>query len=115
DGKGNFSLSDQQLPTSTGTHNTSTVIATDIDKDGDLDLFIGERSVPGQYGVPCSGFILRNDGKGVFEDVTGVLALELCNIGMITDAGFIDLDGDGYEELIVTGEFMGIEIFLNQA
>ncbi|HLT50578.1 MAG TPA: VCBS repeat-containing protein [Arenibacter sp.] len=113
DGKGNFSLSDQQLPTTTGTHSTSIVISADIDKDGDLDLFIGERSVPGQYGVPCSGFILRNDGKGAFGDATEELAPELRNIGMITDAKFIDLDGDGYEELIITGEFMGIEIFLN--
>ncbi len=114
DGKGNFTRSDQHLPTPTGTHSTSTVIAADIDMDGDLDLFVGERSIPGQYGVPGSGFILRNNGQGVFEDVTQEVAPELINIGMITDAKFIDLNGNGYKDLMVTGEFMGIEIFLNQ-
>ena len=114
DGKGNFTLSDQHLPTATGTHSTSIVIAADLDMDGDLDLFVGERSVPGQYGLPGSGFILRNNGKGIFEDVTKEVAPELIDIGMITDAKFEDLNGDGTPELIVIGEFMGIEIFLNK-
>ncbi len=113
DGKGNLTLSDQKLPTKTAVHSTSTVISSDIDNDGDLDLFVGERIIPLKYGTPCSGFILQNDGKGNFTDVTKDLASELEGIGMITDALFTDLDGDGDEDLMVVGEFMGIEIFVN--
>ena len=114
DGKGNFSLSPQQLPSATGNHSTSTVLAEDIDGDGDLDLFVGERSVPTQYGMPGSGFILQNDGQGNFTDITAKVAPELQDLGMITDARFENLDADGKKELIVVGEFMGIEIFRNE-
>lgn len=114
DGKGNFTLSPQQLPTVTGNHSTSTVICDDIDADGDLDLFVGERSIPSQYGIPGSGFILQNDGKGNFMDITSKIAPDFQNLGMITDARFLDLDADGKKELVVIGEFMGIEIFKNE-
>ena len=114
DGKGNFNLSEQKLPTIGSLHSTSTVIASDIDNDGDLDLFVGERVVPLKYGVKCSGFILQNDGKGNFTDVTESKAKDLKNIGMITDAIFHDLDADGDDDLLIVGEFMGIEIFINQ-
>lgn len=114
DGKGNYKLSPQQLPSPNSNNSTSTVIADDIDRDGDLDLFVGERSIPGQYGTPGTGFILQNDGKGIFNDVTEKVAPKLKNIGMITDAQFLDLNADGFKELIVIGEFMGIEIFENK-
>jgi len=114
DGHGNFSLSPQLLPASNTNNSTSIVVCDDIDDDGDLDLFVGERSIPSQYGIPGSGFILQNDGKGNFTDITKTVAPELEKIGMITDAWFSDLDGDGIEELLVVGEFMGIEIFSNK-
>ncbi|NNC70326.1 MAG: hypothetical protein HKN90_05835, partial [Flavobacteriaceae bacterium] len=114
DGKGNFTVSDQKLPSTTAYHSTSVVDASDIDNDGDLDLFVGERVIPLKYGVPGSGFILENDGNGNFTEVTESKALELKNLGMITDATFHDLDNDGDEDLMVTGEFMGIELFLNE-
>ena len=113
DGAGNFELSSQRLPAKESVHSTSTVIASDIDNDGDLDLFVGERIIPLQYGAPCSGFILQNDGKGNFTNVTDKIADDLNGIGMITDALFQDLDGDGDEDLILVGEFMGLEIFVN--
>lgn len=112
-GDGIFERSDQKLPTKKGVHSTSTVISADIDMDGDLDLFVGERMVPLKYGQPCSGFILENDGKGNFSDVTEKAANGLQNIGMITDALFEDLDQDGDQDLIVVGEFMGILVFVN--
>ncbi|NCO63071.1 MAG: VCBS repeat-containing protein [Flavobacteriales bacterium] len=114
DGKGHFQLSNQKLPSTTSFHSTSTVIASDIDNDGDLDLFVGERSVPLKYGLPCSGFLLENDGKGNFTNITDLKANDLKNIGMITDAVFQDLDTDGDDDLIVVGEFMGVEIFVNE-
>jgi hypothetical protein len=113
DGKGNFTLSKQVLPTSIGFHSTSTVISSDIDNDGDLDLFVGERNIPLKYGTPCSGFILQNDGKGNFTDISSDAAKDLDGIGMITDALFHDLDDDGDQDLMITGEFMGIEILTN--
>lgn len=115
DGKGNFSISKQQLPINGSVHSTSTVQATDIDADGDLDLFVGERIVPLKYGAPCSGFILENDGKGNFTDITKNVAPDLKGLGMITDAKFQDLDADGDNDLIIVGEFMGIELFRNDA
>jgi hypothetical protein len=113
DGSGNYTLSDQKLPVSSSTNSTSTVISTDFDKDGDLDLFVGERVVPLRYGQNCSGYILENDGKGNLTNATPEVAPDLIEIGMITDAEFQDLDGDGDEDLILVGEFMGVEIFNN--
>ncbi len=115
DGEGNFTLSPQLLPTVNGNHSTATVIAEDIDEDGDLDLFVGERSIPTQYGMPGSGFILQNDGKGNYTDISAKAAPSLHNLGMITDAHFLDLDADGKNELLVVGEFMGVEIFKNRS
>ncbi len=110
DGKGNFTAKGNNvlpfIPKS-----TSSVVSFDYDKDGDLDLIIGERIKPNDYGIPCYVFILENNGSGVFKDVTNSVASELKNIGMVTDIKINDLDGDGDKELILTGEFMGIEVF----
>ncbi len=112
-GAGDFTLSDQKLPSLNSYHSTSTVTASDIDNDGDLDLFVGERIVPLKYGVPGSGFILENNGKGIFTNVTDTKAKDLIDLGMITDATFEDIDKDGDEDLMIIGEFMGIELFIN--
>lgn len=114
DGKGNFSQSELELPTNSKFFNSSTVEASDIDKDGDMDLFVGERLISDSYGVPGSGVILLNNGKGSFKDLTSINAPELEDIGMITDAIFVDIDNDNDEDLIVIGEFMGINILLNE-
>lgn len=114
DGNGNFSQSELELPTNSKFFNSSTVEASDIDKDGDMDLFVGERLISDSYGVPGSGVILLNNGKGSFKDLTSINAPELEDIGMITDAIFVDIDNDNDEDLIVIGEFMGINILLNE-
>ena len=114
DGNGNFTQSELELPTNSNFFNSSTVEASDIDKDGDIDLFVGERLISDSYGVPGSGVILLNNGKGSFKDVTSINAPELEDIGMITDALFVDIDNDNDEDLIVIGEFMGINILLNE-
>ena len=113
DGNGNFSKTNQQLPSVDGRINSGVVEYADIDGDGDQDLFVGERSKIGSYGKPGSGYILVNNGDGFFEDQTSILASELKDIGMITDALFIDLDQDDDQDLIVIGEFMGITILEN--
>ncbi len=113
DGKGNYTLSDQKLPTITKFHSSSAVVVADIDNDSDLDLFVGERTIPNAYGSPGSGFILINDGKGQFSDESLKLAPGFKDLGMITDAVFIDINNDNYKDLVVVGEFMGIKVFEN--
>ncbi|PIB38238.1 hypothetical protein BFP75_17690 [Maribacter sp. 4G9] len=115
DGHGNFKLSDQKLPVRNTFHSSSTVDVSDIDHDGDLDLFVGERMIPLKYGMAGSGFLLENDGKGNFTDITKTAAPYFQEMGMITSALFQDLDDDRDEDLIIVGEFMGIEIFTNEA
>ena len=113
DGKGNFTLSTQILPTQIGYHSSSTVTVADVDNDGDIDLFVGERTIPNAYGVAGSGFLLINDGKGNFSEKSNELAPEFKNLGMITDALFIDINKDKFKDLVVVGEFMGILVFEN--
>ena len=112
-GKGEFSLSDQKLPDVDHKISTGTASFADIDKDGDLDIFIGERLKINNYGLPSSGFLLVNDGKGNFSNQTLKISPELIEIGMITDSKFSDIDNDGDMDLVVVGEYMGIEILKN--
>jgi hypothetical protein len=111
-GNGTFSKSKQILPVSTF-ESTSTVKAADFDEDGDMDLFVGMRLRTFHYGMPATGYILRNDGKGNFTEVSKEVAPGLENIGMITDATWADIDADNDQDLIVIGEYMPVKIFLN--
>jgi hypothetical protein len=114
DGKGNFTKSPQLLPSAQIFESASCVTAADYDGDGDLDLFVGVRLKPFMYGYPCKGYILQNNGKGVFTDVTEQTAPALKEAGMITDAKWFDYDKDGKPDLVVTGEYMPIRIFHNE-
>ena len=89
----------------------SVVKAIDFDNDGDIDLFIGGRVVPGRYPVKPESTLLQNDGKGNFTNVTASLAPALQYAGMITDAAWADINNDGRKELIICGEWMPLEIF----
>ncbi|MDC0916983.1 FG-GAP-like repeat-containing protein, partial [Flavobacteriaceae bacterium] len=113
EGNGNFKLSTQKLPDVDHKISTGTVSFDDIDQDGDIDIFVGERLKINNYGLPASGFLLINDGKGNFSNQTLKISPELIEIGMITDSEFSDIDKDGDKDLIVLGEYMGIEIFIN--
>ena len=113
DGKGNFRTSVDALPVES--HSGSRAVAADLDGDGDQDLFVGSRSVPWTYGVNPVSLLLRNDGRGKFTDVTKQLAPDLATVGMVTDAVWQDLDGDGRPELIVVGEWMPITVFRSGA
>ena len=113
DGQGNFSQSDQLLPTSRF-ENTGAVAAADYDGDGDQDLFVGIRMRSFLYGVPVNGYLLQNDGTGKFRNVTDQRAPSLKEIGMITDAIWADIDGDQDADLLVVGEWMPISVFKNE-
>ncbi|MBI1782058.1 MAG: VCBS repeat-containing protein [Sphingobacteriales bacterium] len=94
----------------------SCVKACDFDNDGDLDLFIGGRCLPGKYPSAVSSFIYRNDskdGKIKFTDITATAAKDLQNIGMVCDAIWTDFDNDGATDLIVVGEWMPVTFFKN--
>jgi hypothetical protein len=85
----------------------------DYDGDGDLDLFVGARILPGAYPLSPSSRLYRNDGSGRFALDQGNSAL-LRNLGMISAAVFTDLDGDGDPDLALTTEWGPLKLFLNQ-
>lgn len=103
DGKGNFELAAKAFPDYT--MNAAVAKAADIDNDGDLDVFVGSRSVPQNYGVAPESYLYKNNGKGQFT------IAEKMNPGMVTDAVFADIEGDDTKELIVVGEWMEPKVF----
>ena len=112
DGHGNFTYNKHALPEFY--HNGSCVRPADFDHDGDMDLFVGSRSVPGSYGLTPRSYLLKNNGVGVFTDVTDQVANHLGLAGMVTDAAWTDIDGNQYPDLVVAGEWMPIIVFLNR-
>ena len=113
-GKGQLQKSQQLLPVSTRFESTSTVAAYDYDNDGDIDLFVGARIIPFSYGLPANGYLLNNDGKGNFQDVTKTIAPQLLKLGLITDAKWIDANNDKQPDLLIVGEWMSIKMFINE-
>ncbi|MEA1784817.1 VCBS repeat-containing protein [Arenibacter sp. GZD96] len=111
-GKGKFKKSVGQIPQMYTS--TSCVTAADYDNDDDLDLFIGGRLVPGAYPTIPRSYLLENDGKGNFSDITKIVNPALEFIGMVTDATFVDINNDEKQDLILVGEWMPIRVFLNQ-
>ena len=109
-GSGNFTRTDGALPAIN--FSGQPVINADYDGDGDQDLFVGGRALPGKYPYPPQSMLLQNDG-GKFSNVTKTMAPDLQNAGMITDAVWTDFDGDGDLDLIVVGEWMPVRMFRN--
>lgn len=109
DGNGNFNDSKGALPLI----NTSgsCVIPYDIDDDGDLDLFIGGRQIPEKYPSPASSFMLLNE-SGKFEYLSDDKSLGLKDLGMVTDAHFVDYNEDGLLDIMVVGEWMPITFII---
>lgn len=108
-GKGDFTLSPSALPamlTSTGC-----VRVADINGDSKPDLFVGGRVSIGKYPNIPRSYVLINEGNARFKENTPE---ELKNIGMVTDAAFVDLNKDKKQELILVGEWMPITVFENE-
>jgi hypothetical protein len=115
DGKGNFALDKNALPLNTTSK--LCIRGADYDKDGDIDLFIGGRVDPWNYPKPVSCFIYRNDtknGKVKYTDITKQVAASLESVGLVCDALFTDFNNDGWQDLIVVGEWMNIQFLENQ-
>jgi hypothetical protein len=111
DGKGNLKRYEQAFDSLY--INASCVAPYDFNNDGNIDLFIGGRSIPFDYGTIPRSYLLQNDGKGHFRDVTDQLAKELSQVGFVTSAQWFDLDKDGQKDLLLTLEWGGIVAFMN--
>ncbi|SEI52397.1 Repeat domain-containing protein [Dyadobacter koreensis] len=109
DGKGNFTINTRALPPNG--MNTAVIVTSDYDQDGDIDIFVGSRSVPREYGLTPTSYLYQNDGKGNFREVGKNIAPELTKIGMIRDAYWADVNGDKKYELIVVGDWMAPSVF----
>ena len=111
DGSGNFTTAPQgTLPAMRDSG--STVNAADYDRDGDLDLFVGGRVIPGAYPLTPNSRLLRNGG-GRFRDVTDQVAPGLRQTGLVTAAVWSDADGDGWLDLLVTHEWGPVKLWRN--
>lgn len=109
-GKGVFTKNDKALPNIY--ESTQCVKKSDIDNDGDLDLFVGTRLISGKYGFPATSYFLINE-NGNFKKAPTEIAPSLFNLGMVTDAVFTDVDNDNDQDLIIVGEWMEIKVLTN--
>ena len=112
DGKGNLSKSTNNNFSEFGVSGKS-VTPIDYDKDGDMDLLVGNRITPQSYPKSAPSFIFEND-NGTFTNVTEDIAPELTNFGIINKVIATDFDKDGWQDFIAVGEWTGIGIFQNQ-
>jgi hypothetical protein len=109
DGNGNFVIDTTAFPHND--MNISVAAANDFDGDGDIDLFVGSRSIPYSYGVTPTSYLFQNDGKGHFTDVAAAMNPQISQAGMVTGAVWSDLNGDNVKELIITGQWMAPRIY----
>ena len=112
-GMGRFILSKQILPA--GRYESSSCVrANDFDGDGDMDLFVGIRLLPFLYGIPANGYLLENNGNGIFTNVADKIAPGLKELGMITDMVWADVDGDQDQDMLIAGDWMPVKLFVNE-
>ncbi len=88
--------------------NGSCVKVIDVDRDGDLDLFVGGFVKPFRFPADDESFLLINDGKANFTRQM------LGRLGMVSDAAVLDIDADGWSDLVLVGEWMPVTVLLNQ-
>ncbi len=108
-GGGDFAIKNLPQLRSSG----SCVRPNDIDQDGDIDLFVGGRLVPGKYPEIPESYILINDSKGNFLPDT-LISKPIRNVGMVTDALWVDLNKDNFQDLVMVGEWMHVKVFINK-
>ncbi len=116
DGKGNFEKSKDALPVMTS--NKQAIACADIDLDGDIDLFVGGRGLPGSFPLHSKSYLLRNDSKqGTirFSDITDDAGGGLRSPGMVTVASWVDLNSDKFPELLIGGDWMPLMLFENKS
>lgn len=109
DGNAKFTLKTDAFPVNG--MNTAVIVPFDFNNDGNIDVFVGSRSVPLQYGVAPRSYLYQNDGNGKFKDVTHDIGPDIAEIGMVCDATLADITNNGIPELIIVGEWMSPQIF----
>jgi hypothetical protein len=112
DGKGDFTKAKDALPAMRSSK--SCVRVADINADGHPDLFVGGRVIPGRYPETPESYILINDGQGHFTNQTAKYNSGLQHIGMVTDAAWVDMNGDKKPDLVLVGEWMPVTVLINQ-
>ncbi len=112
DGAGQFSRAADALPRMLVSGGT--VAPADWDGDGDTDLFVGGRLVPGGYPLSPGSFLLENDGRGQFSDVTSERAPGLNGVGMVSGAAWIQAAGDDLPDLVTAGEWESLRLYVNR-
>ncbi|MFZ9981686.1 MAG: FG-GAP-like repeat-containing protein, partial [Cyclobacteriaceae bacterium] len=85
----------------------SVVREMDFDKDGDIDLFIGNRVSRRNFPFSDNSWLLINNGNSFKAEA---LPLE-----MVTDAAWTDTDGDGWKDLVVTRELNYVAWLKNES
>lgn len=105
---GRFEINYNAIPPIT--LNTSKIIPFDFDNDNDLDLFVGKRSLPGEYGASPGSYVYMNNGAGQFLDMTEHIIPELALAGMVTDAVWADVLPNPGKELVLVGEWMAPKV-----
>ncbi len=108
DGENNFSKTEEILPKQYSS--TSCVRPFDYDKDGDMDVFVGSNIIPLNYPKPPESILYENENgrlrKGNHPSLN--------NLGMVKDAIWEDVNSDGWQDLVVVGDWMPITIFINE-
>lgn len=93
-------------------NNKSYVSVADVDQDGDQDLFVGVLADARAFGVPQTSYLLLNDGSGKFTIASKNL-IDLTSMGVVTSGRFADLNKDGWQDLLVAGEWMPLIVYMN--
>ncbi|MGK0188472.1 MAG: hypothetical protein ACI9R3_004283, partial [Verrucomicrobiales bacterium] len=113
DGKGNFSDATSGLPDIRTSG--SCAIAADYDRDGDLDVFVGGRVIPGAWPETPVSYLLRNDSTSRSLSFTDAANESLASAGLVTSGIWSDADGDGWIDLLLTCEWGAVRFFKNQS